>query len=313
MPTLSVLICTRNRPAKVLRAVESVLRNTFTDFELIVVDQTDDESTRVALAMIRDSRLRYIGTRTVGVAISRNIAIRAARADIVVFTDDDCVCDAGWLAAIHAEFRMDRAALGVYGRVIPFGSAGRNDWDCLSQAGDLICPAVNQSTTRLVVQSPAIPHLTLGAGNNMSFRKEAFHRVGLFMESLGPGSRIGTGEDLEFTYRLLWHRCRLVYSPDPLVEHDNWLDAGAFAHMMKVAIRVQAAVLGAYALRFDTVAIGYLMRLAWWLACNRLATGSAVAGLAWFAWGLMSAPLYRVARPPRAHHSKEEEVLRLAL
>lgn len=298
MPALSVLICTRNRSTKALRAAESVLANTFSDFELIVVDQTPDNSTQDALATIKDRRLRYIRTCTVGVAISRNIAIRAARADTVVFTDDDCICDPGWLAAIHVEFSADPAVMGVYGRVIPFGTAGKDSWDCVSQSGDLICPAINQSTTRLVVQSPAIPYLTLGAGNNMSFRKEAFHRVGLFIESLGPGSRIGTGEDLEFTYRLLWHRCRLVYTPVPLVEHDNWLDATAFARMMKVAIRVQAAVLGAYALRLDTFAAAHLVRLAWWLARNRLAAGSAAAGLAWFAWGLMSAPRYRMERPP---------------
>ena len=42
-PTLSVLICTRNRPDKLKRAVDSVLSNSFTDFELIVVDQSRDE------------------------------------------------------------------------------------------------------------------------------------------------------------------------------------------------------------------------------------------------------------------------------
>jgi glycosyltransferase involved in cell wall biosynthesis len=313
MPVLSVLICTRTRPAKALRAVQSVLANDFSDFELIVVDQTPDNSTQNALATVKDARLRYIRTHTVGVAISRNIAIRAARADIVVFTDDDCICDSGWLAAINAEFNADREVMGVYGRVIPFGTVGKDGWDCVNQFGDMICPAVIQSTARLVLQSPAIPYLTLGAGNNMSFRKEAFHRVGLFLESLGPGSKIGTGEDLEFTYRLLWRRCRLVYSPKPLVEHDNWLDAAAFTRMMKVAVRVQAAVFGAYALRLDMVAATHLARIVWSLVRNRLATGSAGAGLTWFAWGLMSAPRYRVERPPIVYHSKEVEVLRLVL
>jgi hypothetical protein len=68
--------------------------------------------------------------------------------------------------------------------------------------------------------------------------------------------------------------------------------------MMKVAVRVQAAVFGAYALRLDTFAAAHLARVAWWLACNRLATGSASAGLAWFALGLLSAPKYCVERPP---------------
>lgn len=303
IPAFSVLICTRNRAQKARRAVASVLANSFGDFELIVVDQTNDGSTREALATFHDARLRYIPTNTVGVAISRNIAIREARADIVAFTDDDCICDREWLTEIRAEFDTEPAALGVYGRVVPFGARGEGRAAGVSESAGMFCPAINESTTRLVLDGPAIPHLALGGGNNMSFRKEAFYRVGLFMESLGPGSRIGTGEDTEFSYRLLWRHCRLVYSPTPLVEHDNWLNRDQFAAMMKVAVKVQAAVFGAYALRFDRLAALHLLRTAWYLSRNRHAIGSAAAGLFYFARGLLSAPKYRLTRPPRLEPS----------
>lgn len=296
VPQLSVLICTRNRPEKVQRAASSVLANSFRDFELIVVDQSTDNETRDRLMALGDTRLSYYATNTVGVSVSRNLAIRAARADIVAFTDDDCICDREWLAAIHAEFAADPAVLGVYGRVVPYG-AGQSDWDCISHDGDRVCPALIQSTTRRVVEEPAIPHLVLGGGNNMSFRKEAFRRVGLFIESLGPGSRIGTGEDTEFTYRLLFNRCRLVYSPKPVVEHDNWLTRDAFAHHMKVAMRVQAAVFSSYALRLDRLAATHLLRTAWYLAKNTMGIGSAVAGLLAFASGLPHGPALRLHRP----------------
>ena len=300
-PQVSVLICTRNRPEKVHRAVASVLANSFRDFELIVVDQSTDDETRERLTAIGDPRLSYYGTNTVGVSLSRNLAIRAARSDIVAFTDDDCVCDRDWLAAIRAEFAADSEVLGVYGRVVPYG-AGRmgpdqSDWDCVSRDGDRVCPALIQSTQRRVVESPAIPHLVLGGGNNMSFRKEAFRRVGLFIETLGPGSRIGTGEDTEFTYRLLFNRCRLVYSPEPVVEHDNWLTRDAFAHHMKVAMRVQAAVFSSYALRLDSLAATHLLRTAWYLARDTMGIGSAVAGLTAFASGLPLGPVLRLHRP----------------
>ena len=217
------------------------------------------------MATFKDDRIRYFPTATVGTSISRNIAIRASRADTVVFTDDDCVCDSEWLAAIRAEYAAEPTALGVYGRVVPFGKAGPIVWDCVNELDGMTCCAINQSTQRLVLESPAIPHLTLGGGNNMSFRKEAFRKAGLFIESLGPGSAIGTGEDTEFSYRLLWRRCKLVYSPAPLVWHDNWLDSRQFSTMMKVAVRVQAAVFLSYALRFDRLAARHLLRTAWQL------------------------------------------------
>ena len=302
---MSVLICTRNRAQKAQRAAASVLANSFTNFELIVVDQSTDNATRDAIAAVADDRVRYIPTNTVGVAISRNIAVREAVADIVVFTDDDCVCDRDWLHAIVAEFAADPRALGVYGRVVPYGRTGSLTWDCISEDGDMICPALIQSTTRVVVDRPAVPHLVLGGGNNMSFRKEAFRRVGLFNEMLGPGSRIGTGEDTEFSFRLLFNRCRLIYSPRPVVEHDNWMERPLFVHHMKVAMRVQAAVFTAYALRFDFLSVTHMMRTAWYLAGNRLGIGSTAVGLFHFATGLPWGVKLRLTPAPRFEPAAE--------
>jgi glycosyltransferase involved in cell wall biosynthesis len=298
-PALSVAICTRNRRAKLRRAVASILANSFSDFELIVVDQSTDARCNQGLTTFEDARIRYFPTPTVGLAIARNIAVRAARADTIVFTDDDCVCDRGWLAAISAEYAAEPTALGVYGRVVPYGRRGDTGWDCVNVADDLICPAINESTKRVVLDGPAIPHQVLGAGNNMSFRKEAFRKVGMFIETLGAGSPMGAGEDTEFSYRLLTHRCRLVYSPAPLVEHDNWLDRGQFARMMKFAVRANAAIFCSYALRVDRLAFMTLLRTAWHLARNRLAVGSTTVGLAYFAMGLARGPEYRLLRPPR--------------
>lgn len=298
-PELSVLICTRNRPEKLRRAVASVLANSASNFELIVVDQSTDQLSAQVMATFEDDRIRYFPTPTVGLAISRNIAIRVARADTLVFTDDDCVCDREWLAAIQAEYAKEPRALGVYGRVLAYGKRDDGGLSSVSVSGDLICPALNNSTKRRVFDGPTIPQRELGGGNNMSFRKEVFRRVGMFNESLGSGSAMGTGEDTEFSYRLLWHNCKLVYSPGPLVHHDNWLDRTQFTRMMKVAVRGEAAVFLSYALRLDGFALVHLLRVAWYLARNRLAIGSAAAGLAYFAMGLALGPKYRLMKPPR--------------
>jgi glycosyltransferase involved in cell wall biosynthesis len=288
IPSLSVLICTRNRPEKLKRAVDSVLANSFRHFELIVVDQSTDRRTQEALAIINDERLRYIPTSTVGVAISRNIAIRSSRADIVAFTDDDCVCGTEWLASIWAEFQADRDVLAVYGRVVPYGTHE-----------GLICPCINESTERLVLEGPAIPAIALGGGNNMSFRKVLFKKVGLFVESLGPGTPLNHAEDTEFSYRVLWNRCKVVYTPVPVVQHDKWMDRAQFADLMKGAMRGIALVFLAYTLRFDRFAFIHILRTGYHLLCNKMAIGSAPVGLWYFAQGLALGPLYRLKQPPQ--------------
>jgi GT2 family glycosyltransferase len=239
-----------------------------------------------ALATIDDDRLHYIHTDTVGVAKSRNIAVRESRAEIVVYTDDDCVCHGEWLASIHAGFQSDATVEAVYGRVVPFGD----------QEG-MICPCINESTERLVLEGPAIPALALGGGNNMAFRKSVFRKVGLFLESLGPGTRLNHAEDTEFSFRVLFNRCKVVYTPVPLVQHDKWLDRAGFADLMKGAMRGVALVFLAYSLRFDRVAFVYLMKTAYWLSRDRLAIGSIAVGLRYFCEGLALGPAYRLKRP----------------
>jgi GT2 family glycosyltransferase len=56
--------------------------------------------------------------QSIGLAAARNAGVRASRAEIVAFTDDDCEADAGWLAALLQAFSESEAG-GVGGRVIP--------------------------------------------------------------------------------------------------------------------------------------------------------------------------------------------------
>ncbi|MGE4081263.1 MAG: hypothetical protein AB7F22_37590, partial [Reyranella sp.] len=66
----------------------------------------------------------------------------------------------------------------------------------------------------------------------------------------------------------------------------NWLDRSQFATMMKVSMRVQAAVFLSYALRLDWFAARHLTRTAMLLAANRMGVGSSLAGLYHFATGV---------------------------
>src|SRR5437868_14968070 len=61
-PELSVIISTRNRPEKLRRAVASVLENSVSNFELIVVDQSTDQLSAEFMATFGDDRIRYLRT-----------------------------------------------------------------------------------------------------------------------------------------------------------------------------------------------------------------------------------------------------------
>ena len=89
-PSVSVVIPVYNRAATIRAAIESVLRQTYADFELIVVDDGSTDGTRSLVAAIEDPRLRLIPTpRNMGASAARNLGTREARAPWVAFQDSD--------------------------------------------------------------------------------------------------------------------------------------------------------------------------------------------------------------------------------
>ena len=74
-PFIAVVICTRNRPASVLRTVQMVLLNDYPRFEIVVVDQSDGAATQEALAPFSASGVKYLRMPTPGLAAGRNLAV----------------------------------------------------------------------------------------------------------------------------------------------------------------------------------------------------------------------------------------------
>jgi glycosyltransferase involved in cell wall biosynthesis len=90
MPTVSVVIPTHNRDRFLKAAIQSVLNQTFQDFELIVVDDASTDRTVEVVQSVADTRITYIRHETnKGGAAARNNGIRNACGQYIAFLDDD--------------------------------------------------------------------------------------------------------------------------------------------------------------------------------------------------------------------------------
>jgi glycosyltransferase involved in cell wall biosynthesis len=87
-PLVSVIIPTYNRAAMVGRAIESVLAQSFRDYELIVVDDGSDDGTGQALSGYRD-RITVLRQSNRGVSAARNRGIRQSKGRLIAFLDSD--------------------------------------------------------------------------------------------------------------------------------------------------------------------------------------------------------------------------------
>ena len=130
----TVLVATRNRAEHLDRCVDAIERDTSClDREIVVVDNGSTDRTPQVLAAHDIVALRLAQP---GQSRARNLGIRAARGEIIAFTDDDVVVREGWIAALLAPFD-DQSVGAVAGRVLPVFPGPLEDWMCgqhLSQA-----------------------------------------------------------------------------------------------------------------------------------------------------------------------------------
>lgn len=89
MPEVSVVIPTYNRPQFLKRAIGSVLRQTFADFEIIVVDDGSAVPAKPVIDDFGDPRLHYVYQQNCGLSASRNRGIQEAQGTLIALLDDD--------------------------------------------------------------------------------------------------------------------------------------------------------------------------------------------------------------------------------
>lgn len=87
---VSIVVPTFNRADVIGRALRSIIKQTYADYEVIVVDDGSTDDTESAVSAIKDARIRYIPlSENQGVAHARNIGIQEAAGDFIAFLDSD--------------------------------------------------------------------------------------------------------------------------------------------------------------------------------------------------------------------------------
>lgn len=103
VPAVSVIMPTYNRSSIILNAIDSVLKQTFTNFELIIVDDGSTDDTQEVIAQRSDSRLRIIKQTNKGAAAARNLGIKTAAGKYIAYLDTDNVWHKNFLEIMVGE------------------------------------------------------------------------------------------------------------------------------------------------------------------------------------------------------------------
>lgn len=175
---VSIIVPTYNRENVIGRALRSILRQTYSSYEVVVVDDASTDGTESVVADLQDPRIRYIALQeNQGAAHARNVGIREAKYDYIAFLDSDDE----WLPD-KLELQMKKMLKSseqfamVYCRMRGLSRDGSGTFVCPQQdyvkeilEGDLFKPLLFQN----VIGTPA-----------MVARRECLEQVGGFKETL---------------------------------------------------------------------------------------------------------------------------------
>jgi len=90
LPKVSIILPTYNRADLILAAIQSILDQTFTNFEIIIIDDCSTDNTSKVISSIADPRIKYIYlSKHKGAAFARNEGIKVAFGDFIAFADSD--------------------------------------------------------------------------------------------------------------------------------------------------------------------------------------------------------------------------------
>ncbi|RYD56670.1 MAG: glycosyltransferase family 2 protein [Sphingobacteriales bacterium] len=105
---ISVVVPTHNRAHLISRTVVSIQQQTYTDWELLIVDDGSTDNTKqVVEGLLSDKRIRYIQKENSGAAESRNVGVRNASSELITFLDSDDEAEPQWLEKMFALIGKD--------------------------------------------------------------------------------------------------------------------------------------------------------------------------------------------------------------
>jgi len=172
LPLVSVIVTTYNRADLLCETIDSILYQTYKNFELIVVDDGSTDNTEEAVKMYSDSRLQYIKTDNWGgPARPRNIGINASKGKYISFCDDDDI----WL---HKKLEKQVIALdnSKYGMVFTMQKQFGTTSIFTNYYGITPLPFRVRTTPDALLNNNCIPL------SSVLIKKKILDRIGVFNE-----------------------------------------------------------------------------------------------------------------------------------
>ncbi|MCS5735601.1 glycosyltransferase family 2 protein [Herbiconiux daphne] len=196
---VTVVLCTRDRPEMLAHALEALKTALGPGADILVVDSGSRSAATADTAAA--AGVRFVRSDVPGLSIARNLGLASTEREIVVYTDDDCAVEPGFLEPLIHPF------------IFPVVGAVTGSLRDASASGSPL-PAPSEEHLHRTTEG-----LDAGHGALMAFRRAALIEVGAFDPVLGAGRRFGGAEDMDAFCRVLHSGREIVRVPASVVTH----------------------------------------------------------------------------------------------
>lgn len=222
-PLVSVIVPTYNAKGIIAECLDSVLKVSYSNLEVIVIDDCSSDGTS---NFVNENYPRVLVTQTKknsGFAASANLGIKNSRGEIVVLLNMDTVVSPGWLNPMVAKL-MEDATVGLVGSKILFP-----DGKTIQHAGGLL----RRNGLSLHIgrgdldngKFEVVREVDYLCGASLGFRRSLLDTIGMFDENYKPLYY----EDTDLAYRARAAGKKVVYIPDSVLTHKENISTGGLS------------------------------------------------------------------------------------
>lgn len=217
-PKVSVVICAYNVSNLIDNILSSLEKQSFQDFEIIIVNDGSTDDTSIAAKRWQDRlNLTVLDCPHQGLSATRNEGINAAKVDIVAIIDADCHALPNWVEEVYQEVGVNDVTVVTGNTKIPKSTFLG---DCISGLGYPGGAHLGFEKMWPVSKEGYTNHL---AGGNCGFRKSKIQELGAFDPKLTI-----TADDVYLSMKVLQNGLKIKYNPQMVMYHPPRKDLKSF-------------------------------------------------------------------------------------
>ena len=205
----SLIMATLGRFDEIRIFLDSIDLQNYTDFELIIVDQNEENILGdIILPYKKKFYINHIRIKEKGLSLARNVGIKYAKGDIIAFPDDDCIYSLGILDFVNKFF--------IENKNVDFLTFRLRDKETGDDANLRWYNRDVEITSKNIFRTVISPSIFIRVKNI----NDVF-----FDENLGVGRRYGSGEESDMVLELLYRGYKGMFLNNFIIYHPNKKDS----------------------------------------------------------------------------------------